>query len=99
MIFSLELETPWVAIKGIQKEKKWGAKKEKKKKKKKKKKNTAKNRSFMKNCSVKMTLKPLFYQLSVVMTMVPPLLRLLIRGSLQIKKIITNALLVLYFTK
>ena len=45
--------------------------------------------TFARNCSVKMTLR-LFLPLSVVMTMVPRLLRKF-RISLQIKKSITNA--------
>ena len=54
---------------------------------------TVKNGGFVGNCSVKMTLR-LFLPLSVVMTMVSTLLRQF-RRSLQIKKIITNALRVL----
>ena len=45
--------------------------------------------TFMRNCIVKMTLR-LFEPLSVVMTMVPKLLRQFGR-SLQIKKCIANA--------
>ena len=55
------------------------------------------NGGFVRNWSVKMTLR-LFQPLSFVMTVMPTLLRQF-RRSLQIKKIITNALRVLQFAE